>query len=120
MNKAETLGKARTLIASARPDLPAESLLAVLSPRIGPDGRVRRVSGQVVSIPDAVSLLITAHDQEAAPVQAPQATTTTPVDLVAYRNALLVQRAKEAEQPRSLSAVLDRLANPLDRVGPGR
>ncbi len=120
MNKSETMGKLRTELAIRRPDLDPESLLAVIAARIGPDGRVRRVSGQVVSIPDAVELVITAHDAEAAPPAAPRSTTTTPVDLIAYRNALIVQRAREAEQPRTLSAVLDRLASPLDTITPGR
>jgi hypothetical protein len=114
------MGELRTLIASARPDLPAESLLAVIADRVGADGRIRRVSGTIVSIPDAVELVIRAHDQEAAPVQAPRSTSPSPVDLTAFRNALIVQRAREAEQPRTLSAVLDRLASPLDRIGTGR
>jgi hypothetical protein len=120
LTKAETLARARKEIAVQRPDLDPDVLLEVLSPRIGPDGRVRRVDGRVIAVPDAVELVIRAADAEAAPVQAPRSTSPTPVDLTAFRNALIVQRAKEAEQPRTLSAVLDRLASPLDRVGPGR
>jgi hypothetical protein len=120
LTPAETLARARTEIVVQRPDLDPDPLLAVLSPRIGPDGRVRRVSGRVISMEDAVSLLITAADAEAAPPAAPRATSPTPVDLVSYRNSLLALRAREAAEPRTLSAVLDRLASPLDRVGPGR
>jgi hypothetical protein len=120
MNKSETMGKLRTELAIRRPDLDPESLLAVIAARIGPDGRVRRVSGQVVSIPDAVELVITAHDAEAAPPAAPRSTTTSPVDLTAYRNSLLALRAREAAEPRSVDQVLARLASPLDRIGSGR
>jgi hypothetical protein len=120
ITRATTMGELRTLIASARPDLPAESLLAVIADRVGADGRVRRVSGRVISMEDAVALVITAHDAEAAPPAAPRSTSPSPVDLVSYRNSLLALRAREAAEPRTLSAVLDRLASPLDRVGPGR
>jgi hypothetical protein len=120
MNKAETMGKLRTELAIARPDLPAESLLAVIADRIGPDGRIRRVSGTIVSIPDAVELVIRAHDAEGQPVQAPRSTAPPEVDLIALRRDLIAQRAREAAQPRTLSAVLDRMASPLDRIGSGR
>jgi hypothetical protein len=119
LTPAETLARARKEIVVQRPDLDPDVLLRVLVPRIGPDGRLRRVSGQVVSIPDAVSLVITAHDQEAAPPAAPRSTSPSPVDLTAYRNALIAQRAKEAEAPRSIGDVLTRLASPLDRIGTG-
>ncbi len=117
--KAETLARARTEIAVRRPDLDPDALLGVIAGRVGADGRVRRVSGQVVSIPDAVELLISAHDAEAAPPAAPRSTTTTPVDLTAFRNALIAQRAREAEQPRTLGDVLARMVSPLDRIGTG-
>jgi hypothetical protein len=121
MNKAETMGKLRTELTIARPDLDPDPLLKVLAPRIGADGRLRRVSGQVVSIPDAVALVISAADAEAAPPAAPQATTTSPVDLRAFRNGLLAQRAREAAQrPGTITDVMNRLSSPLDRVGPGR
>ncbi len=120
LTPAETLARARKEIAVQRPDLDADVLLEVLSPRIGPDGRVRRVDGRVIAVPDAVELVCRAHDAEAAPPAAPQATTTSPVDLVAYRNSLLALRAREAAEPRSVDQVLGRLASPLDRIGSGR
>jgi hypothetical protein len=118
--KAETLARARARFVSERPDLDPEPPLAVLSPRIGPDGRVRRVDGRVISLEDSVALLIRAADAEAQPVQAPRSTAPPEVDLIAYQRGLLAQRAREAAQPRTLSAVLDRLASPLDRIGSGR
>jgi hypothetical protein len=119
--KAEILARARTRFVSERPDLDPEAPLAVLAPRIGADGRIRRVSGQVVSLEDAVDLLVRAADTQASPPAAPQATITPEVDLVAYRNALVAQRAAQAaEQPRSISAVLDRMDNGLGRITPGR
>ncbi len=118
--KSETLARARKEIAVQRPDLDPDPLLRVLVPRISADARIRRVDGRVIRMEDAVALLITAHDAEAAPPAAPRSTSPSPVDLTAFRNALIAQRAREAAQPRTLSAVLDRLASPLDRIGSGR
>jgi hypothetical protein len=120
LTPAETLARARTEIAVQRPDLDPDVLLEVLSPRIGPDGRVRRVDGRVIAVPDAVALLITAHDAEAAPPAVPRATSPSPVDLVAYRRDLVALRAREAAaETRSVDQVLARLASPLDRIGTG-
>jgi hypothetical protein len=120
LTPAETLARARTEIAVQRPDLDPDPLLAVLSPRISADGRVRRVDGRVIAVPDAVALLITAHDAEAAPPAAPRSTSPSPVDLVAYRRDLVALRAREAAEPRSVDQVLARLAHPLDKIRSGR
>ncbi len=117
---AETMGKLRSLLVSERPDLDVEPWLATIAPRIGPDARIRRVSGRVISVAATVDLILRAADTQARPVLALQGTATPEVDLVNLRNRFLALRAKEAAEPRTLSAVLDRLASPLDRVGPGR
>jgi hypothetical protein len=117
---AETLARARARFVSERPDLDPEPPLAVLAPRIGPDARIRRVDGRVISLEDSVALLIRAADAEAQPVQAPRSTAPPEVDLIAYQRGLLAQRAREAAQPRSVDQVLTRLASPLDKIGTGR
>jgi hypothetical protein len=117
---AETMGKLRSLLVSERPDLDVEPWLATIAPRIGPDARIRRVDGRVVSVAATVDLILRAADAQARPVQALQGTEPPEVDLVNLRNRFLALRASQAEAPRSIGDVLTRLASPLDRVGPGR
>jgi hypothetical protein len=38
------------------------------------------------------------------------------IDLVALRRGLVALREREAEQPRSITDVLNRLVNPLDAI----
>jgi hypothetical protein len=119
MNKAETMGKLRTELTIARPDLDAEPWLATVAPRIGPDARIRRVDGQIVSVAATVDLILRAADTQARPVQALQGTAPPEVDLVNLRNRFLALRAREAAQPRTLDDVLARMSSPLDRIGTG-
>jgi hypothetical protein len=119
MNKAETMGKLRTELTIARPYMDPEPWLATVAPRIGADARIRRVDGQIVSVADTVALILRAADTQARPVQALQGTEAPEVDLVSLRNRFLALRAKEAAEPRTLSAVLDRLVNPLDTIRSG-
>jgi hypothetical protein len=114
------MARLRTLIATERPYMDPEPWLAVLANRVGADGRLRRVSGQIITPEAAVELVCRAHDTQAQPPAAPQAMTTPEVDLIALRRDLIAQRAREAEQPRSIGDVLTRLSSPLDRIGTGR
>ncbi len=55
------------------------------------------------------------------PSMPPEARPPPEVDLIALRRDLIAQRAREAAQrPGTITSVIDRLASPLDRVGPGR
>jgi hypothetical protein len=118
ITRATTMGKLRTELTIARPDLDAESWLATVAPRIGPDARIRRVDGQIVSVADTVALIVRAADTQARPVQALQGTAPPEVDLIAMKNRFLALRAREAEQPRSIGDVLTRMASPLDTIRP--
>jgi hypothetical protein len=119
MNKAETLGKLRTELTIARPDLDAETWLATVAPRIGADARIRRVDGTIVSVAATVDLIVRAADTQARPALALQGTEPPEVDLVSLRNRFLALRAKEAQAPRSIDDVLTRLVNPLDKIRSG-
>ncbi len=103
----------------ARANLPDERIahqLSAVRPRLGADGRYRRSTGAIIAVEDVASLLLASE----AAKHAPQPTSPSPVDLVALRRDLLVQRAREAEQPRSITDVLNRLVSPLDTITPGR
>jgi hypothetical protein len=118
MNKAETMGKLRTELTIARPYMDPEPWLATIAPRIGPDARIRRVSGQVISVAATVDLILRAADTQARPVQALQGTEAPEVDLIAMKNRFLALRAKEAQAPRTIGDVLTRMASPLDTIRP--
>jgi hypothetical protein len=120
ITRATTMGRLRTELTIARPDLDAETWLATIAPRIGADARIRRVSGQVISVAATVDLILRAADAQARPVQALQGTEPPEVDLIAMKNRFLALRASQAEAPRSIGDVLTRLASPLDRIGSGR
>jgi hypothetical protein len=118
ITRATTMGKLRTELTIARPDLDAETWLATIAPRIGADARIRRVDGQIVSVADTVDLILRAADTQARPVQALQGTEAPEVDLIAMKNRFLALRAKEAQAPRTIGDVLTRMASPLDTIRP--
>jgi hypothetical protein len=89
--------------------------LATVRPRLGADGRYRRTSGECISTQDVADLLLASERAK----HAPPATTITVNDLADLRTRLAAERAREAAETRSISAVLDRLSSPLDTITPG-
>jgi hypothetical protein len=122
ITRGSTMARLRTLIATERPYMDPEPWLVVLANRIGADGRLRRVNGQIITPEEAVSLVCRAADTQAQAPRPPEATTIPTgdqIDLVALRRGLVALREREAEQPRSITDVMNRLVNPLDTITPG-
>ncbi len=114
---AESEGRLRDLLARANlPDDRIAHQLSAVRPRLGTDGRYRRSGGEHIGVEAVASLLLASERAK----HAPRSTAPPKVDLIALRRDLIAQRAKEAEAPRSITDVLNRLVSPLDTIRPGR
>jgi hypothetical protein len=112
---AESESRVRDILARANlPDDQIAHQLSAVRPRLGTDGRYRRSTGAIIAVEDVASLLLASERAK----HAPRSTAPPKVDLVALRRDLIALRAREAQAPRSITDVLNRLVSPLDTIRP--
>jgi hypothetical protein len=111
----------RVRFSLARANLPDNTIthwLAAVRPRLDSAGTYRRSSGEAITTEDVADLILTSEAAKHAPPQAPHGTIPSEHDLAALRARFVALRASQAEQPRTVDQVLDRMRSPLDAIRP--